>query len=52
MIHESSAGIMDAIFGSAEVDARSQLLRIMSNFLLSEVAKHTAIERGANTFIE
>ncbi|KAF9220470.1 hypothetical protein BS17DRAFT_739205 [Gyrodon lividus] len=40
MTLERSADIMDAIFVSPDEESRGRLLRIMQDFLVSEVAKH------------
>ncbi|KIJ54752.1 hypothetical protein M422DRAFT_775001 [Sphaerobolus stellatus SS14] len=45
MTQESSATIMDAIFSSPEEEARSRLLKIMQEFLITESIKHSAQEK-------
>jgi cohesin loading factor subunit SCC2 len=46
MIAESSAEVMDAIFQSREEDARGRLLKIMQDFLFSQVTKHVEGQKG------
>lgn len=46
MTLESSATIMDAIFASPEEEARSRLLKIMQDFLITEAMKQSAHEKG------
>ncbi|KAF9235171.1 hypothetical protein BU15DRAFT_51679 [Melanogaster broomeanus] len=48
MTLERSAGIMDAIFVSPDEESRGRLLRIMQDFLVSEVAKHAEKQKGGN----
>ena len=48
MTMEASAGIMDSIFASIQNDeARTRLLKIIQDFLISEAAKHNAKDKGA-----
>ncbi|KIK80090.1 hypothetical protein PAXRUDRAFT_833727 [Paxillus rubicundulus Ve08.2h10] len=47
MTLEQSAGIMDAIFDSPDEESRGRLLRIMQDFLISEVAKHEEQQKGS-----
>ncbi|KIJ14913.1 hypothetical protein PAXINDRAFT_163151 [Paxillus involutus ATCC 200175] len=47
MTLEQSAGIMDAIFESPDEESRGRLLRIMQDFLVSEVAKHAEQQKGS-----
>jgi cohesin loading factor subunit SCC2 len=46
MTEDRSAVVMDQIFSSGEADARAQLLRIMHSFLMTEMTKHSAAEKG------
>jgi cohesin loading factor subunit SCC2 len=46
MTTKESAEIMDKVFASGELESRAHLLRIINSFLLSEMAKHTAAEKG------
>jgi hypothetical protein len=46
MTTKESTEVMDKIFASEELEARAHLLRITNSFLLSEMAKHTAAEKG------
>jgi cohesin loading factor subunit SCC2 len=41
-----SASVMDEIFASPEEDGRGRLLKIIQDFLVSEVSKHSAKEKG------
>lgn len=51
MTTERSSTIMDAIFASPEEESRGRLLKIMQDFLISEAAKHSAKEKGNETFL-
>ena len=42
---ESSAHIMDEIFNSDDDEAKSRLLKIMQEFLISEAEKHATLEK-------
>jgi cohesin loading factor subunit SCC2 len=46
MVADTSAAVMDAIFQSREEDARGRLLKIMQDFLFSQVAKHVEGQKG------
>ena len=46
MATKDSAEVMDAIFAADDTEPRAHLLRIMNSFLLSEMAKHTVVEKG------
>ena len=41
-----SASVMDEIFASPEEEGRGRLLKIIQEFLVSEVSKHSAKEKG------
>ena len=41
-----SASVMDEIFASPEEEGRGRLLKIIQDFLVSEVSKHSAKEKG------
>ena len=46
MTLETSASIMDTIFASPEEDNRARLLKLLQEFLVSEVSKHALQEKG------
>lgn len=46
MTLETSSTIMDGVFHSSDVEAQSQLLKIIQAFLVAESAKHVAHEKG------
>jgi hypothetical protein len=47
MITRESTEVMDNIFASGELESRTHLLRIVNSFLLSEMSKHAAAEKGS-----
>jgi cohesin loading factor subunit SCC2 len=47
MTEDSSASVMDAIFNSPEEEDQGRLLKIIQDFLLSQVTKHNETLKGA-----
>jgi cohesin loading factor subunit SCC2 len=47
MTEDSSAAVMDAIFGSPDEEDRGRLLKIFQDFLLSQVTKFNEAQKGA-----
>ncbi|KZT19995.1 ARM repeat-containing protein [Neolentinus lepideus HHB14362 ss-1] len=45
MTLESSASVMDDIFGAVEEEPRARLLKIIQDFLISEATKHSSKEK-------
>lgn len=43
--------MMDAVFQSADEEAKGRLLKIMQSFLISECDKHAAIQKGTPPYI-
>lgn len=46
MTLDTSSTMMDAIFASPDEEERARLLRLLQEFLVSESAKHSTVEKG------